>query len=125
MPEILEVESYRHLLESRGLHRRIAEVDAPDAWYLKEGLDACTLRDALVGSRFTAARRHGKLLLADAGSRPTLGLHFGMTGRLIVDGHLGVDRLEYGSNRDDHAWDRLVIRFAGGGDLRIRDPRRR
>lgn len=124
LPELLEVESYRQLLEARGLGRRIADVHAPDAWYLKGGLDAGALRDALVGARFTAARRHGKLLLVDAGRRPTLGLRFGMTGRLVVDGHHGVESLEYGSSRDVHDWDRLVVTFSDGGDLRMRDPRR-
>jgi formamidopyrimidine-DNA glycosylase len=55
---------------------------------------------------------------------PILGLKFGMTGRLIVDGQRGVDKLEYSSNRDVEAWDRLVVRFADDGDLRVRDPRR-
>lgn len=124
MPELLEVETYRRLLETRALRRLIVEVEAPDPWYLKAGLDAAVLRDVLVGGGFTAARRHGKLLLVDAGSRPTLGLRFGMTGRLLVDGRPGVDRLEYGSYRAEEAWDRLVVRFGDGGDLLVRDPRR-
>jgi len=53
-----------------------------------------------------------------------LGLRFGMTGRLIVDTGATVDDLIYGSNRDVPAWDRFTLRFEGGGDLRIRDPRR-
>lgn len=124
MPELLEIEAYRRLLEDRGLGRRIAEVEAPDPWYLKGGLDTTALRDVLVGGAFTAARRHGKLLLVDVGSRPTLGLRFGMTGRLLVDDHQGIDHLEYGSNRAETAWDRLVVRFDDGGELRVRDPRR-
>jgi formamidopyrimidine-DNA glycosylase len=53
-----------------------------------------------------------------------LGLRFGMTGRLIVDGAASIDRLEYASGRDDPAWDRFTLHFAGGTDLRLRDPRR-
>lgn len=124
MPELIEVEAFRRLLERHGLGRRITEVAAPDPWYLKGGLDARTLVDALVGGRFTAARRHGKLLLVDVGNRPTVGLRFGMTGRLLVDGRPGLERLEYGSNRAEEAWDRLVVTFSDGGDLRVRDPRR-
>jgi formamidopyrimidine-DNA glycosylase len=51
-------------------------------------------------------------------------LRFGMTGRLLVDGAAGVDHLEYSSLRDEPAWDRVRIHLAGGGDLRVRDPRR-
>lgn len=124
MPELPEVEFYRQLAE-RALHRPIKSVDAPDAWYLKRGATARTVRAALRGQQFTAARRIGKLLLLDVdGGAPTLGLHFGMSGRLIVDGHAGVDDLIYASNRNLTEWDRFRVRFTDGGDLRMRDPRR-
>jgi formamidopyrimidine-DNA glycosylase len=83
------------------------------------------VRAALRGRSFTAARRIGKLLLLDVSDGgPTLGLHFGMSGRLLVDGAAGVDDLMYASNRNLAAWDRFRVRFADGGDLRMRDPRR-
>lgn len=120
MPELPEVEAYRRLAE-RALGRRIAAVEAPDAWYLKSGADP----NVLVGRRFTAARRIGKLLLLDTDDDgPTLGLRFGMTGRLVVDGTAGVDRLLYSSDRELGVWDRFAVRFEDGGDLRMRDPRR-
>ena len=53
-----------------------------------------------------------------------MGLRFGMTGRLVVDGVPGVDELRYASIRDVPAWDRFVVGFAEGGELRMRDPRR-
>jgi formamidopyrimidine-DNA glycosylase len=102
----------------------VVAVDAPDAWFLKEGLTADVLARALEGRTFTAARRIGKLLLLDTDGGPTLGLRFGMTGRLLVDGAAGVDHLEYSSLRDEPAWDRVRIDLAGGGELRVRDPRR-
>src|SRR5690606_7502787 len=49
---------------------------------------------------------------------------FGMTGRLLVDGGAAIDRLEYSSDRNDPGWDRFVLTFREGGDLRLRDPRR-
>ena len=55
---------------------------------------------------------------------PTLGLRFGMTGRLLVDGGAAIERLEYGSSRAEPAWDRFGLSFAGGGRLVVRDPRR-
>jgi formamidopyrimidine-DNA glycosylase len=124
VPELVEVEYYRRLAE-RALGRRVTAVDAPDAWFLKGGLTAGALAGAVVGRRFTAARRTGKLLLLDTDRRgPTVGLRFGMTGRLVVDGVMGLDELEYGSARDEPAWDRVTFRFGRSGDLRIRDPRR-
>lgn len=124
MPELPEVETYRRLA-TRALGRRIAEVHAPDAWFLKGGIDAPTVRDALEGRELAADRRIGKLLLVDTSDGgPTLGLRFGMTGRLLVDGVANIDHLEYSSMRDEEAWDRFVLRFDDGGDLRIRDPRR-
>ncbi len=124
MPELAEVDAYRRLA-AQALGRRVAEVVAPDAWYLRGGLDAGTLADALVGRRFVDARRVGKLLLLDTDKDgPVLGLRFGMTGRLLVDGTAGVGTLLYSSDADLESWDRFGVRFADGGDLRVRDPRR-
>jgi formamidopyrimidine-DNA glycosylase len=123
VPELPEVEYYRRLAE-RGLHRVIAGVDAPDAWFLKGGLTARELKDSTQGRCFTVARRIGKLLLLETDTGPIIGLRFGMTGRLLVDGSAGIDDLVYGSARDEPSWDRVTFRFADGGDLRIRDPRR-
>lgn len=124
MPELVEVESYRRLAQG-AIGRLIAGVVAPDAWYLKGGLTADVLVGALARRWFTAARRRGKLLLLDvSGGGPTLGLRFGMSGRLLVDGVATVDGLLYTSNRELEHWDRFALRFADGGDLRVRDPRR-
>ncbi|MDP9387847.1 MAG: formamidopyrimidine-DNA glycosylase [Actinomycetota bacterium] len=123
MPELPEVEAYRSLAE-RALGRTVAAVEAPDGWFLKRGADAAALAAALTGQLLTAARRRGKLLLLDTSGGPVLGLRFGMTGRLLVDGRAGVDRLLYSSGRELEAWDRFALRFADGGDLRLRDPRR-
>jgi formamidopyrimidine-DNA glycosylase len=124
VPELIEVEAYRRLAEL-ALERKIAEVVAPDAWWLKGGLSADVLSDAIVGRHFLAARRTGKRMMLDTSDHgPVLGLKFGMTGRLLVDGAAAIERLEYSSNREIEAWDRLVVRFSDGGDLRVRDPRR-
>ncbi len=140
MPELIEVEYYRRLAE-RALGREVAAVLAPDPWFLKRGTTAAALEEAMVGRRLLAARRIGKLLLfdtdagADAGNDhdrsappgstgPTLGLRFGMTGRLVLDGVAGIDRLERSSHRDEPSWDRFALRFADGGTMRLQDPRR-
>jgi formamidopyrimidine-DNA glycosylase len=141
VPELPEVEAYRRLAE-RVLGRPVVGVWAPDAWYLKGGLTASALQAALIGASFSASRRIGKLLLLDASLAtptsssssapahadgevgPTLGLRFGMSGRLVVDGIVGVEGLVYASNQARPAWDRLVVQFRDGGELRVRDPRR-
>jgi formamidopyrimidine-DNA glycosylase len=124
VPELAEVEAYRKLAE-RVVGRRVSEVVAPDDWYLKRGLTARAVRAVLEGRTLTAVRRTGKLLLLETGDDgPVLGLRFGMSGRLVVDGVAGVDDLVYASNRELEKWDRFALRFADGGDLRMRDPRR-
>lgn len=122
MPELLEVESYRRQAEAV-VGRRIVAVDAPDEWYVKGG-PPDELVAGLVGRRVLRARRLGKLLVLDLDDGGRLGLRFGMTGRLLVDGGAAIDRLEYSSGRDEPRWDRFRLSFDDGGDLRIRDPRR-
>lgn len=124
MPELPEVELYRRLAE-RAVGRVVAGVETPDAWYLKRGATPDALAGALVGRTFVRARRRGKLLLLDTSDGgAVLGLRFGMSGRLVVDGVAGVDDLLYSSNRELEQWDRFAVRFEDGGDLRMRDPRR-
>ncbi len=81
--------------------------------------------DVLPGRLVTAVDRVGKLLLLLTDG-PVLGIHFGMTGRIVVDDVAPIAALEYGSGRDDPAWDRLVMTFEGptAGVLRVNDPRR-
>ena len=123
MPELPEVEAYRRLAE-RALDRPVAAVRVGDDRFLRGGLTPRLLRKALARRRFTAARRRGKLLVLDVEGGPTrLGLRFGMTGRLHVDGADGVDRLLYASDRRVPAWDRLTLQFADGGALVVSDPR--
>lgn len=123
MPEGVEIEMYRRTAE-RAVGRPISSIVADDAWYLKEDTTADEVAAVCEGAEVVAARRTGKLLLLDLSSGHVLGLRFGMTGRLIVDGTASIDALEYSSDRDDPAWDRFVLHLADGGSLRIRDPRR-
>jgi formamidopyrimidine-DNA glycosylase len=122
MPELPEIEAYRRLAE-RTTGRVIASVALPDAWYVKGELSPAAVIGALEGERVTAADRIGKLLLLRT-TGPTLGLRFGMTGRLLVDDRVALEHLEYGSAREEPAWDRVIIQFEPSGGLRVRDPRR-
>jgi formamidopyrimidine-DNA glycosylase len=125
VPEILEAEQARALIEARALDREITMVHAPDAWFLKRGLTPAGVRRALRGRTFATARRRGKLLLVDTGDDgPVVGLHLGMSGRILVDGDAAGDPLLYASNRDAPEWRRFGVRFGDGGTLYLRDPRR-
>ena len=125
MPELAEVQRYRQLAET-AIGRVVRSVVAPDAWFLKRGLTPRAVKAALTGRRLTAVRRTGKLLVleTDGGHGPNLGIRFGMSGRLLIDGRASVHDLIYASNRPVEAWDRFAVRFEEGGDLRVRDPRR-
>jgi formamidopyrimidine-DNA glycosylase len=125
MPEILEVEAARRVLDAHALEREIARVHAPDAWFLKRGTTPAALRHALIGNRFTAARRIGKQIILDTADPDTrLGVHLGMSGRVLVDGEEAGDPLVYASNRRVPAWNRFGVHFADGGSFMLRDPRR-
>lgn len=121
MPEGLEAEIWRRACESL-TGRTIIDVVTDDR-VVEEGF-----ADAVAGATFAGTRRRGKVVLLDTDG-PTIGLHFGMTGRLVIDGDASIERLAYASGRDDPAWDRLVI-FAGRSGrtappaLRFNDPRR-
>ena len=121
MPEGLEAELYRRAAE-QAVGRTVASVVVDERQEM-----AGEIPGALVGASIASTRRIGKLLLLDLDDRAgasVLGVHFGMTGRLIVDGNAAIEQLEYSSGRDDPTWDRFVITFDDGGVLRVNDPRR-
>lgn len=121
MPELVEVELYRRAVDAV-VGRRIVGVEAPDPWFVRGDLGPGPLADALVGARITATRRIGKLLLIDTDG-PTLGLRFGMTGLVEVDGQRPIGELRYSSSRRDPAWVRFALALDPGA-LAVVDPRR-
>jgi len=129
VPEMLEAEAARALIAERALDRLIEKVHAPDAWFLKRGLTPRAARTALPGLHLTHARRRGKLLLLDTASPdgvdgPVIAMHLGMSGRVLIDGDAAGDPLLYATNGDNPAWRRFGWKFADGGSLYLRDPRR-
>jgi formamidopyrimidine-DNA glycosylase len=125
MPEILEVEAARQVLEARALEREITKVYAPDLWVLKRGTTPAALRHALIGNAFTAARRRGKQIVLDTRDPDVrLGVHLGMSGRVLVDDEEAGDPLIYASNKRMPKWHRFGVHFVDGGDFMVRDPRR-
>jgi formamidopyrimidine-DNA glycosylase len=88
---MLEVEAYRRQAEAV-VGRTVAHVDAPDAWYVK-GTTPDEVVAAVTHRTIDGARRIGKLLVLDLDDGTRLGLRFGMSGRLLVDGDAAIDRL--------------------------------
>jgi formamidopyrimidine-DNA glycosylase len=128
VPEMLEVESYRQLVD-RLVGLRVVKVDARDSHILKAGLTPSALATALGGLEVTGTRRIGKLMLVDTDGGPTVGMHFGMTGIVRLSGPTGVaysdiDQLLYAPKRHDPLWDRLTVTFGDSSVLVLCDPRR-
>lgn len=125
MPELIEVETYRRQAEAV-VGRTIADAPVLDPFGLRHD-DPEAVRAQIRGATVLGAERIGKLLMLVTDG-PTIGLRFGMTGRLVVDGGAAIERLQYGAGGDDPGWDRFILTFTGPvpgqSDLRIRDPRR-
>lgn len=121
MPEGLEAEIWRSAIE-RLVGRTISTV------WIDERVADPGLAVVLPGSTIEHIGRRGKVVRIHTADH-VLGLHFGMTGRVIVDGSAPIESLEYSSSRDRPEWDRLRIHTAGEGGsgpaaLRVNDPRR-
>ena len=112
MPELPEAERARQTLET-ALNRRIATVDDSDT-YVTRPHQPGEISDALVGHTLVSANRRGKFLWLETDDGPTLGLHLGMAGRILVDK----------AARTPSKWDRFAIEFDDGSRLALRDKRR-
>ncbi len=121
MPEGLEAEIWRSALESL-VGRTITTV------WIDERVADPGIAVVLPGAKVERIERTGKVIRVHTPDH-ALGLHFGMTGRVIVDGAAPIESLEYASDRDRPEWDRLRLHTAGAADsdtsaLRVNDPRR-
>ena len=130
MPELPEVEAARLVIERSALGRRITEVDDADE-YVCRPHPAGEIRAALLGRHLTAAHRRGKTMWCetagpddtdgtDGTPGPTLGLHLGMSGRMVVSDGSGEEQ----RGRGKPEWYRFTLGFADGGSLRLLDKRR-
>ena len=122
MPEAIEVEIYKKIAE-RAAGQKVAGVEILDDNYLRgEGTEKY-LRHEIVNKQVLQVRRHGKLLLLDF-DRSTLGIRFGMTGRLVANGVPAIEALLYTTNLLNSKYERFVLHFANGLALGVSDPRR-
>ncbi|HLY50858.1 MAG TPA: DNA-formamidopyrimidine glycosylase family protein [Solirubrobacteraceae bacterium] len=110
MPELPEAERAREALE-RTLGREIVAIDDGDSYVCRPHQPG-EIAAALVGESFASAQRRGKFMWLETEEGPTLGLHLGMAGRIVIDPD------------DLSGWDRFVVRFSDGGGFALRDRRR-
>ena len=112
MPELPEAERARTVLETV-LGRTITSVDDEDTYVCRPHPPG-EIAHALTGQQLASAHRRGKFLWVHTDDGPTLGLHLGMAGRIIVDGDPG----------EPSRWDRFALRFSDGSRMALRDKRR-
>jgi len=129
MPELPEVESARDVIARAALDRRIAEVDDSDTFVCRPHAPG-EIRSALRGRRLAEVHRRGKSMWCEtSGGGPVLGLHLGMSGKIVVvapDGAEadGGDYWGRGRAPGDHRYTRFSLTFDDGGALLLADPRR-
>ena len=112
MPELPEAERARRTLESV-LGRRIARVDDRDTYVTRPHAPG-EIADAMVGHEFVSAHRRGKFMWLETADGPTLGLHLGMSGHIVLD-----DGASHTAR-----WDRFTVEFDDGTWFALRDKRR-
>ncbi|MFT7473102.1 MAG: formamidopyrimidine-DNA glycosylase [Verrucomicrobiales bacterium] len=122
MPELIEVEYYRAALEPL-VGSTVNEIIIPNARYVRPADTPVQVFDQLIGARLVSVGRRGKLLLAQFTDDFVVGLRFGMTGRLLIDGAGPIESLEYSSSRNDPAWDRAIL-VLDDTRVSVRDQRR-
>jgi formamidopyrimidine-DNA glycosylase len=106
MPELPDVEVFCQDLESTFLRKPINGVVTLDKTMLWNTTPQ-KFRSVLTGNQIRACKRHGKYLFAELTGDDSLGMHFGMTGRL--------KRLKEGDKPPAHA--RMVVHFQNGDSL--------
>ena len=120
MPELPEVETVKAglapVMEGAVIAR--AEVNRPDLrWPFPDGM-----ADRLTGKRVLGLRRRSKYILADLDSGETLLIHLGMSGRMLISGHM------IGDFHHDHPapakHDHVVFHMDSGVRITFNDARR-
>lgn len=112
MPELPDVEVNKQYFDSTALHQTIEGVEVIDDILTDTSKQA--VQQALRGTTFEETRRHGKHLFARLGRGRWLGLHFGMSGRLVY----------YKRKGEDAAYEYFRVTFDNGYRLALVIPRK-
>jgi formamidopyrimidine-DNA glycosylase len=127
MPELPEVESARRAAAAVAVGRRIIGAVVADDPIVFEGVPPARIRQALLGRRVRAVRRHGKHFWFELDRRPWLSVHFGMAGGLHTSRQPGV-RLVSTGHPTKPAWPprftKLHLTLECDHELAIADGRR-
>ncbi len=120
MPELPEVETVRRGLAPAMEGRVIARAEIRRdglRWPFPPGMAA-----RLTGARVLGLRRRSKYILADLSTAESLLIHLGMSGRMLISGHVP------GSFHHDHPpvqkHDHVLLEMEGGGRITFNDARR-
>ena len=120
MPELPEVETVRAGLAPvmEGALIAQAQVNRPDLrWPFPENM-----ADRLTGKRVLGLRRRSKYILADLDSGETLLIHLGMSGRMLISGHMIGDFHHEHPAPAKH--DHVVLQMDSGVRITFNDARR-
>ncbi|KAL3161192.1 hypothetical protein ABBQ38_009559 [Trebouxia sp. C0009 RCD-2024] len=126
MPELPEVEACRRLAERHCTGKRIQKAQIAEDDKVIEGIEPAKLQAALQGRTVKAAQRKGKHMWIDFDTGPSLMLHFGMTGTLVVK---GVKSHQYRSFKVDNSdwppkyW-KVLLDLEGDVSIAFSDSRR-
>jgi formamidopyrimidine-DNA glycosylase len=135
MPELPEVESARAVISQAAVDRLIVGVDDSDTYVCRPHPPG-DIRAALLGRRLSAVHRRGKSMWCEtspaadtAEPGPVLGIHLGMSGKIVItDGRgresEGGDYWRRGRAPGDYRFTRFSLTFADSGMLLLVDPRR-
>ncbi|MFX0082607.1 MAG: Fpg/Nei family DNA glycosylase [Candidatus Hodarchaeota archaeon] len=104
MPELPEVETFKHYLDKTSLKQEISEIKVIDTRVLN--IDYSVLRESLLNKQFEYSIRHGKYLFVFLDPK-YLVFHFGMTGDL-----------EYYNKQDSEPkFSKVIFHFKNGFNL--------
>ncbi len=112
MPELPEAERARQVLGT-AVGRTITSVDDEDTYVCRPHPPG-EIAAALAGHTLVSAHRRGKFLWLETDDGPTLGLHLGMAGRILLED----------DPTERSRWDRFALGFSDGSRLALRDKRR-
>ncbi len=128
MPELPEVERGRLIAMKVAVGRRIVEARCADDPIVFDAVPPGRFRQALIGRRVRAVKRHGKHLWFELDRRPWPCLHFGMTGGFHTAPGGPQVKLKSSRKKPDSTWPprftKLQLVFDDGGELVLADARR-
>lgn len=111
MPELAEVEFFRRQWDV-GIGKPVTRVHINAKKRVARGIDEPAMQKALTGAKFLKSEGHGKRMLFRFSGDAWLGVHLGMTGKLVVEA------ADFAPGKHDH-----LVLFQRERALVFHDPR--